>query len=155
MSVVETIEVEDPELEDEEGAGGPPVVIIAVAVVVLLALAGGGWWFFLADREPAPPSDGEVLVLPSLTTTTGNSTLRHARISMGIVLVDGEDPDVLERKIPILQDALLREVAEMDADQLRSPEGSDRLRRQLTADAHEIWSEEVVRRVILTELLVQ
>ena len=155
MTVTETIAVGDPELENGEGVGRSRVLLIAVAAALLLALAGGGWWFFLADREPAPPSDGEVLVLPALTTTTGNSTLRHARISMGIVLVDGEDPDVLERKVPILQDALLREVAEMDADQLRSPEGSDQLRRQLTADAHEIWSEEVVRRVILTELLVQ
>ena len=154
MTVTETVTVGDPELEDGEGVGRSRVLLIAVAAVLLLALAGG-WWFLLADREPAPPSDGEVLVLPALTATTGNSTLRHARISMGIVLVDGETPDVLERKVPILQDALLREVAEMDADQLRSREGSDQLRRQLTTDAHAIWGEEVVRRVILTELLVQ
>ena len=156
MSATETIPVEDPDLEEEQGEGGRSrIILIALAVALLLGLVGGTWWWFFADREPAAPADGEVLVLPSQTTTTGNNTLRHARISLGVVLVEGEETDVLEKKIPLLQDALLREVAEMDADQLRSPDGSDQLRRQLTADAHEIWGEEVVRRVILTELLVQ
>ena len=155
MSVTETIPVPDPELEDEEGGGRSRVFVLLVVLALLVTAGGGAWWFFLADREPPPPADGEVVVLPALTTTTGNSTLRHARIALGIVLVDGEDPEVVDRMIPLLQDALLREIAEMDADQLRSPDGSDQLRRQLTADAHDIWGEELVRRVILTELLVQ
>ena len=155
MSVTDTIPVTDPELEAEGGGGRGRLLVLLVVLALLVSGAGGAWWFLLADREPAPPADGEVVVLPALTTTTGNSTLRHARISLGIVLVEGEDPAVVDRQIPLLQDALLRGVAEMDADQLRSPDGADQLRRQLTADAHEIWGEEVVRRVILTELLVQ
>ncbi len=154
MSVTETIPVDGTELDGQKGGGKGKIVLLLVAVL-LLSVGGGGWWFFLAEREPAPPGEGEVLVLPALTTTTGNNTLRHARISLGIVLVEGEDPEALEPKVPILQDALLQEVAEMDADQLRSPAGSDQLRQQLTADAHDIWGEEVVRRVILTELMVQ
>ncbi len=155
MSVTETIPVEDPELEDEEGGGRSRLVTVLAVLALLVSVGGGAWWFFLADHEPEPPADGEVVVLPSLTATTGNATLRHARIAIGIVLVEGEETVVVDQKIPLLQDALLREIAQMDADELRSPDGSDQLRRQLTADAHEIWGEEVVRRVILTELLVQ
>lgn len=140
----------------EEGSGGRKGLFIAVVLVVLLGGGAAAWWFLwdgaAADVEPR---DGEVVILESLTTTLGESSLRHARVTLAIVLVEGEDADVLEPYAPMLQDALLREIAQLDADQLRSSEGSDELRRRLTAEAQGIWGEEVVRRVLLTELLIQ
>lgn len=155
MSATDAVVDLDADLEEDGEEGGRGRLMMIVAAVLVLLVGAAVWWFVLADHEPAPPADGEVVVLPSLTTTTGSATLRHARISMGIVLVEGQDPDVLGLRAPLLQDALLREIALMDADTLRSGEGSDQLRRALTADAIDIWGEEVVRRVILTELLVQ
>lgn len=151
MSTTETVLVVEEEGE-ETARGRLPLLLVALAL--LMTAAGGAWWF-LGDREPAPPSDGEVVVIPPMTTTTGNASLRHARISMGIVLVDGASPDEITQKLPLLQDALLQAVAEMSAEQLRSLSGSDGLRARLSDEAIEIWGEEVVRRVILTELMVQ
>lgn len=152
MSTTETVDLVDEETED--GQPRSRLLLVLVALALLLSAAGGAWWF-LGDREPPEPTDGEVVVIPPMTTTTGNASLRHARISMGVVLVDGASAEVLTPKLPLLQDALLQAVAEMDAEQLRSLEGSDGLRDRLSREAIEIWGEEVVRRVVLTELLVQ
>lgn len=145
----------DPEAEGAEERRSLLGILLVILVVVAVG-AAATWWFVLrGPAEAAPLEDGEVVVLEPLTTTLGESSLRHARVNLAVVLVGGEDPEVVEAKAAILQDALLREVARMDADQLRSSEGSDRLRDRLTREAHEIWGDEVVRRVLLTELLVQ
>lgn len=148
---------EQVELVAEEPSGAKGKVFIGIGVLFVLLLAGGAswWWFFARDVEPAPPEDGEIVMLEPMTTTTGEDTLRHARVGIAIVLVDGEDPEVIEPRLALLQDALLREVAAMSADQLRSVEGSEQLRQRLSQHAIDIWGEEVVRRIVLTELLLQ
>lgn len=150
--------VEEVELVAEDGqeGGGRGKLVVLLSLVALLLVGGGAVWFLVlgGDREPPPPEDGEIIPLEPLTTTTGEETLRHARVGIAIVLTNGEDPAVVEPSIPLLQDALLREVAGMSADQLRSVEGSEELRFRLSAHARDIWGEEVVRRVVLTELLL-
>ncbi|GGI06715.1 flagellar basal body-associated FliL family protein [Egicoccus halophilus] len=130
------------------------VLVGALAVVITAAAA---WFLLLApqDAEAAEPVDGEIVTFEPLTTTLGVSSPSHARVSLAIVLSEGTDPALIEPKQALLQDALLQEIAAMQADQLRSAEGSDQLRQALTADARAIWGDDVVRRVVLTELLVQ
>lgn len=131
-----------------------------VLMLVVAALVSGAAWFFLlkgdaAEAEPAPVVEGEIAVLEPQTTTLGNAGLHHARIALGVVLVEGVAPDVVPPKAALLQDALLRELATMSGDDLRSAEGSDGLRDRLSQDAREIWGEDVAVRVVLTELLLQ
>jgi flagellar basal body-associated protein FliL len=143
--------------EEEEATGGRSRKLLVVIAVVFLGLAGGGWWFLgPASAEEAPADvDGEIVALPALTTTLGQASLHHARVSLAVVLVEGADAEVITLRTALLQDRLLQEVATMNADQVRSPDGSEQLRTRLSAAAKEIWGEEVVRRVVLTELLVQ
>ena len=124
-------------------------VVAAAAIVGMSALRSAS-----ADDD-AVQRDGPIITLEPLTTTLGEATLRHARVTLALVLAEGQDPVTVGQRTPELQDALLREVARMDADHLRSSEGSEQLRQQLTEDARGIWGEEVVQRVLLTELLVQ
>lgn len=132
--------------------------VVLLALVALVLAGAAAWWFLLA---PAPsPEDGEVaegaiVTLDPLTTTTGQAGIAHARITIALVLTDGGDEAAIAPKVPLLQDALLRAVAERDADTLRSAAGSSELRDELTAEARRIWSEEEISRVVLTELLVQ
>jgi len=133
-------------------------LLVLIGVVVLVVVVVAGWWLFLrpaADEEEPPVVDGEIVALDPLTTTLGVDSPSHARVALAVVLAEGADPADVEARTPLLQDALLREVARMRADELRSAEGSDALRTRLTVDAKEIWGDEVVRRVVLTELLVQ
>lgn len=150
--------LEEPLLpEGEEPEERRSILKLLLIILVIVAVAATAtWWLVLrTPAEPPPPTDGEVVVLEPLTTTLGEANLRHARVNLAVVLHEGQDPEVVGTKAPILQDALLREVAQMDADQLRSSSGSEALRVRLSDEAREIWGEEVVRRVLLTELLVQ
>ena len=138
--------------------GKKRLLVIGVLLVVLLGGGAAGWFLLLApDAEAieASPEEGTILTLEPLTTTLGQSGLRHARVGIAVVLADGVDPLPITEKQALLKDALLREVATMDADRLRSAEGSEQLRSQLSRDARAIWGDDVVLRVVLTELLVQ
>lgn len=130
---------------------------LVVAVVALAAVGAAAWYFLLggpAEASDAPPVDGEIVALEPQTTTLGRDGI-HARVALAVVLAEGTDPVVVTERAPLLQDALLRELATMDASTVRSAEGSDQLRAHLTEEAHGIWDEEAVRRVVLTELMVQ
>lgn len=147
-----------PTLLEAEAAPSGKRKLIVIAVILLL-VAGGAAKFLLGsgveEAEAAEVIEGAVVPLEPLTTTTGTATLSHARVALALVLVEGADEVTVTERAPLLQDALLREVATLNADQLRSSEGSDQLRAALTAHAQEIWPEGEVLRVILTELLVQ
>jgi flagellar FliL protein len=145
-------------VEDEPAPSGGKRKLIVIVLVLLVAIGGGAAKFLLgsdADEGEAEVVEGVVVPLEPLTTTTGTATLSHARVALALVLVEGADEVTVMERAPLLQDALLREVATMNADQLRSSEGSDQLRVALTAHAQEVWPEGEVLRVILTELLVQ
>jgi flagellar protein FliL len=134
---------------------------LVLALVLVLLLGGGAaFWFLVLSGDEAQEAEvevveGEIVTLEPLTTTLGEAGLRHARIGMAVVLAEGQDPLVVAPKEALLKDALLREVALLDADVLRSSEGSAMLREQLSAEARDILGEEVVVRVVLTELLIQ
>ena len=132
------------------------LVVVGVVAVLLFGIAG---WLFLGGGGPEEPSaeavDGPIVALEPLTTTVGEASLQHARVTLAVVLTQAADPNVVEPRVALLKDALLREVARLDAGELRSAEGSDGLRERLSAEAQEIWGEQVVRRVLITELLVQ
>lgn len=142
---------------EPEGRPSRRRLLLILAGVLLLAVLGGGWWALgMANAaEKAPDVDGPIVPLEPLTTTVGEDGIHHARVAVAIVLTVEADPEEIEPRVPLLQDALLREVSATDADTIRSAEGSNRLRARLSEQARDIWGEEVVRRVVLTELLVQ
>jgi flagellar basal body-associated protein FliL len=129
---------------------------LVLALLLVLAVGAGAAWYLLIDGDDVDPSelDGQIVALPPMTTTVGEASMHHARVAVAVVLSHGQDPSVVEMRAPLLQDALLRELAGMDGPTVRSAEGSDALRAALSREAEDIWGDDVVRRVILTELLI-
>jgi flagellar protein FliL len=139
---------------------GKRKLLLAVGIVVLLVGAAAAWSLVLApdgDIEDGEDAlvEGAIVTLEPQTTTLGEARLHHARVAVAVVLAEGIDPAVVPLRAALLQDALLRELATMDVDGIRSSEGSDALRQRLSQDAREIWEEDQVIRIVLTELLVQ
>ncbi|MCC5948837.1 MAG: flagellar basal body-associated FliL family protein [Nitriliruptoraceae bacterium] len=145
----------EPELEEPTRRRWP---LIAGAVLLVLLLGGGAaWWFLGSDADAAEEpviEEGEILVLEAQTTSLGLSQTVHARVGVAVVLAEGVRSDDVRPRIPLLQDALIQELSQMSAEQLRSTEGAEELRSQLTVNAQRIWDEETVVRVVLTELVV-
>lgn len=140
----------------EDAPKGKKKLIVIVLAILLVGAAA--WFFLLAPQDEAGAAevvDGAVVPLEAMTTTTGTAALHHARVALALVLAEDADAATVTARAPLLQDALLREIATMDADHLRSAAGSDQLRTNLTAHAQEVWPDGEVLRVVLTELLVQ
>lgn len=130
---------------------------VLVVVLALLLGAGGAAWLLLGagDSVEEEVGDGPIVTLEPQTTTLGEQGLHHARIGIAVVLAEGQEPTVVDEHKPLLQDALVAELSTSSGDELRSGAGSAALREALSAHAVRIWGEDVVRRVVLTELLVQ
>lgn len=153
-----TVAAPDAQVLEEAPAARRRGKLLVVLTVAILLGGAAAWWFLLApsgDDEGGEVVEGAIVTLEPMTTTTGAAGIHHARVGIALVLTeDGSEADI-PPKIALMQDALLQAVAERDADTLRSADGSDALRVELTEAAQTIWSPDDVARVVLTELLVQ
>lgn len=149
-------------------------LLIAGAVVISVLLASNGvtlWMLVAGDPDPvhadvttsqdphdAPdeprPAEGTVVRLDPMTTTVGGTTVRHARLTMAVVLVEGVEPTAIDNRVPLLQDALLLELSAMSGEQLHRTEGARALRERMTDHARTIWDDDIVSRVVFTELVI-
>lgn len=136
-------------------------LILIVALALGLVAGGIGAAAFLGGSDEAPeeqaseePPEGAVLNVATLTSTVqGDANL--ARVGLAVVTSEGAAQEQVVEKFPLVQDAAVSELARMPADELRTPEGADALRRRLTRRAKRIYPEGEVLRVLLTELVVQ
>lgn len=135
---------------------------LMIGAVVLILVAGFGVKTFLLGgdaaaeaQEPAPVEEGAVLPVAEMTANLRGSATNYARVSFAAVLNAEADEAEVTAKFPLLEDAALSVLLEFDAAQLRTPEGADQLRARLSDAAAEIWPEDEILRIVLTELLVQ
>jgi len=153
---MEEHEVEAPK---EKGKGR----LIVVLSLVVVALAAGAYLFLFGggggeEEEPvaAPPVEGAVVDGATMTVAVDGTDGPHfVRFSFAVVLAEGADSSAVGERIQLLQDGALTVVTGYSADLLRTNEGLDTLRNDLTAAAHQIYPDGEVLRVVLTELIVQ
>lgn len=148
--------------ETQEKGGSKKKLMIGGGVAVLavigyLFFGGGGG----GDPEAAGTTttiaivEGAVIESDEMTVNLTDSTVRYARIKVGLVLpVDGDSTTIGER-MPILKDSILGVVGRYDAATLLEPGTLDELRQRFTDEANEVWTNGEVLRVVITELLVQ
>ncbi len=152
--------------ETEEKKGGKKKLIM-IAVPVLL-LAGAGAFFLMggsddaaAEEEPvvAEPVEGEVIDIGKMTVSLAElgpqGEQRYARVGLAVVLSTTADSATVGTRISLVQDAALTVISGMSPDELRTPEGMDKLRTAMTEKVLEIYPDGDVLRVVLTELIVQ
>lgn len=162
----------DEKTDDTDGEKSGRKIDLKTIVLVVLVL-GGVYYFFLgggggeADASVSTTTttipldeldDGAILSAGTLTVNLADEGSRFARVAFSLVLVEGVDPLTVEGRLPLVLDAALSELAGFTADGLRSGEGQERLRTILSERAIELLNddeERLVKRVILTDLLVQ
>ena len=160
-------EAEDTKDNKESGGKFNPKMI-AIVVVVL----GGAGYYFLGGggTEPVDASvptttiplaeevDGAILSAGTLTVNLTGEGTRFGRVSFSLVLVEGVDPLTIEPKLPLVLDAALTELASFSASDLLGASGQEQLRSVLSDRVRQILNvedERVVKRIVLTDLLVQ
>ncbi len=162
---------EKKEKGDKEKGGGGKIKIIGIIVATLAV----GYFLFgrggAAEAGPPPTTiplseepEGAIVTAGTLTVNLADESPRYAKVGVALVLVEGADPLLVEGQLPLILDAVLSEVSAMSADELLSSSGFDTLRNSIGDAAVNIYNDvpedgtpevRVVKRVVLTELLVQ
>lgn len=136
---------------------------ILTAVLIALAVGAAGFAGYAAAGGPSEedgteaseqPEDGEVVELGQLTVSLGGAEGHYARVGLAVVLAEGVAEEDVTGRFPLLKDAALLAVADLEPDDLRSRAGLEELRESLTDVAHEIYEDDRVLRVILVEAIV-
>ncbi|HEX7098640.1 MAG TPA: flagellar basal body-associated FliL family protein [Acidimicrobiia bacterium] len=129
--------------------------------VVVLALGGAGFggYMFAGGASAAPPpttqpAEGEVVEVGVLTVTLPGPDAHYARVGLAVVLVEGVTEDAVAGRFPLVKDAAISILAGKTPDDFRTPAGLERLRRELSGIAQEIYPDGEVLRVVLTEAIV-
>lgn len=142
-----------------------------LALLVLLLVGGGGaaaWFLVLApDTDPdadvaapgvvedAAPVDGAIVEVTNFTASLAGPEAHFAKVGFAVVLREDAVAETVSPRFPLLRDEALSVLARTEAAGLRSAEGQDRLRADLSAAAQQVWPDGEVLRVVLTELVVQ
>ncbi|MCP3935849.1 MAG: flagellar basal body-associated FliL family protein [Actinomycetia bacterium] len=152
----------------KEGGKGGLMGKLKFVIVGVVALGAGYFLFGGGGGESsAGPTttialedlnDGAILAVGTLTVNLTDEQPHFGRVAFSVVLVEGTDPLPIEPQLPLLLDAALKRLSSYTADELRTTQGQERLRNELSSDAIELLNDEtdrVVKRVVLTDLLVQ
>ena len=172
----ETTVVETDAVVPEAPAKKSKLPVVLGALLLLAAAVGGGVWFFLSRGSPAEaggteagrteeaqPATKFVLHLDSFTVNlAGAEQTNFLRITIDLGLdhvPEGADKEKEKngKGLPIAQirDSVLSVLTVCDADELLTPEGKTKLKKDLLQALSREVPEIGVREVYFTEFLVQ
>jgi len=161
------VDTDEDDDDEEEGGGGKKKLIM---VVVALAAAGGAYQFVLKPAPPpeeladmAPPEPtittmvaGEIVELEEMILNVGGAeTTGYLRIGLAIQLDEMTMAGDFEPEIAIAKDVAVQYLSAQEADYLRSPEGRQEAKEELTTLIREAYGNEKVFRVLFTSFVMQ
>jgi flagellar basal body-associated protein FliL len=141
---------------------GPKIILAGViALVVGLGIGlGSGITYRIATDEPVEPPEPEVITfrvrhdVQNLSTNLRDPAgMRHATIGVSVEL-ETEHPDQEERRVAVVSDATLTLVSDHKPEELLSPVGRTRLRRELEHRLSVLLAPDRFSNLNLTELAV-
>jgi flagellar FliL protein len=153
--------------EEEEGGGGGKKKIIMV--VGVLAIAGAAYNFVLkpapppdelADVEPDPEEvemvEGEIVELDEMILNIGSADdPAFLRIGLAIVLDDVTAAADFEAETAVAKDVAIQYLSSVTREQLRTPEGRELAKQELSTQIRAAYGDEKVVRVLFTALVMQ
>ncbi len=160
--------------EEEESGGGKKKIIMIVGA---LALLGGVYKFVLAKpAEPASsltpeelaammteeekaallePPEGEILQMEEMIVNLAGPEETYLKIRLALVLDTLTLAEEFEHHLPIAQDVAVHYLSSLEPEELRTAEGREHVKEELTELVKEAYHEEHVLRVLITELVMQ
>ncbi len=152
------------EEEEEEGGGKKKIIMIVGGLAAL-----GGVYNFVLKPAPPPeemgmevvepvdlePVEGEILELDEMILNIGGDTPGFLRIGIAVVLDELTIAKDFEAESAIAKDVAVHYLSSLDQDQLRSVEGREKAKEELSALTREAYGDEKVVRVLFTALVMQ
>jgi flagellar FliL protein len=130
-----------------------PVILLLGAGLAAKSLLLGS----PAQKAEAKPKkeEGVIVTMDPVTVNLADAGFHYARVGFGIVLTTTANSKEVEERLPLFKDEAIRAVGAFQSRELKTVEGQDELRHRLTEVAFELYGEEEIMKVILTEIVVQ
>ncbi len=153
--------------EKEQKKGGKKGLFIFVALFIVLAAAGGGAYFFFfkgkqeegGEKQKTEAKPTEIGVMFDLGTFIVNladpGVEMYAKVSITLELSDQEVSKEVEKRLPIIKDAVIDILSSKTYGDIRTPEGKEKLRFELIKRINTILVKGGVRNLYFTEFVVQ
>jgi flagellar basal body-associated protein FliL len=150
--------------EEEEGGGKKKIIMIVGGLAAL-----GGVYNFVLKPAPPPedmamveaepvvtePVEGEILELDEMILNIGGDQPGFLRVGIAVVLDELTIAKDFEAESAIAKDVAVHYLSSLDQDQLRSPEGREKAKEELSMLTREAYGNEKVVRVLFTALVMQ
>lgn len=150
--------------KDDKGKGGKggkggklkllvPIVLLAGAGLAARSLLLGGG---AAEAGQRPKEEeGTIVTMDPLTVNLADAGFHYAQAGLAIVLTTTANPKQVEERLPLFKDAAIRVIGGFESRKLKTLEGQDELRHQLTKAASDLYGEDAIYEVVLTQIIVQ
>ena len=164
--------------------GGGKLKLILIVVVVLLGAAGGAYFAGLiplgAEKteakeehaaaeghdkgggEHGEKKGGEEKKVgairpmdPFIANLADEDSDRYIKTTVQVEFLDAEAPEAFEQRLPQIRDLILTLLTNRTFDDLRTPDGKERLREDVIDRINHALEREAVRAVYFTEFIVQ
>ncbi len=149
--------------EEEEGGGKKKIIMIVGGLAAL-----GGVYNFVLKPSPEPTSmamteepvevemvEGEILELDEMILNIGGDNPGFLRIGIALVLDELTIAKDFEAESAIAKDVAVHYLSSLDQEQLRTIEGRELAKEELSLLVREAYGEEKVVRVLFTALVMQ
>jgi len=156
------------EEEEEEGGGGKKKLIMGVVAVAAL---GGVYNFVLKAPPPeeegampdamaaavveVDPIEGEIVELEEMILNIGGESGGYLRVGLALVLDELTMAADFEPEAAIAKDVAVQYLSSQTSEQLRSAEGRQEAKDELSTLIREAYGGEKVVRVLFTALVMQ
>ncbi|NPA40853.1 MAG: flagellar basal body protein FliL [Aquificae bacterium] len=154
---------------EETTGGGKGKLLLALLLLLILLIGGGaGAYFFLfakkeegKEETPKPKVSPEAVGVmyklePAFIVNLADPEMTmYARVSITLELSSPEVTLEVQKREPIIRDAIIEILSNKTSRELRSPEGREQLKLEIIKRINTILVQGGVRNVYFTEFVVQ
>ncbi|RMH01426.1 MAG: flagellar basal body protein FliL [Aquificota bacterium] len=147
-----------------EKKGGSKKLFLIIPLLLILIGGGAGAYFFLfskkdKEKKEDMPTQGKVGIMMDIGVFTVNLADKdrdaYARIAITFELSDEKVRQEVEKRMPIIKDAIIDVISSKTSSFVRTPEGRESLRLELIKRINTILIEGGLRNIYFTEFVVQ
>lgn len=150
------------------------IIVIIIISLFFMGLIGGGFYIILTkmapvqnvsveqesqDTDKETEGDKEIGALFPLDTFIVNlsdkAERRYLRVSMTLELINNEEVEKLEGRMPQIKDTILTILPTRKFEDIQDVEGKFTLRDELVIKINELFSSNVIKKIYFTEFVVQ
>ncbi len=157
---------ENKEAVEEQKGGKKKLFILLIFLVILLAGGGIAYFFLFGKKEEKKEeqkprlAEQEIGIMYKLepafiVNLADPEATVYARISITLELANQEVLQEVQKKEPVIRDAIIEIVSSKTSEDLRKPEGREQLKMEILKRINTILTKGGVRNVYFTEFVIQ